>query len=53
LFDLISGSESSAIIATSLVVPNDDVRSDQKNKFFADTALEFFEKKVDYLYKDE
>ena len=35
LFDMIAGSETGAIIASSLVVPHDDASSPQKNKYWA------------------
>ena len=54
LFDMISGSETGAIIASTLVIPNDDpaTSADQKNKYFAPTATKFFEDNIDELYVD-
>jgi hypothetical protein len=54
LFDMIAGSETGAVIATSLVLPNDDeaTKATQPNKYFATTAKEFFEKNSDVLYHD-
>jgi patatin-like phospholipase/acyl hydrolase len=52
LFDLIAGSETGAIIASTLVLPNDDKTSTQKNKYFASTSQEWFKANVDTLYKD-
>ena len=52
LFDFIAGSETGAIIASTLVIPNNDTTSEQKNKYFAGTAQKFFETKVDTLYHD-
>ena len=53
LFDLIAGSETGAIIATTLVIPNNDTTSTQKNQFFANRAVDFFEKNVDNIYHDQ
>lgn len=54
LFDLIAGSETGAIIASSLVLPNTDAKtkSTQKNAFFADKSKTWFEDNVDTLYHD-
>jgi len=54
LFDMIAGSETGAIIASSLVIPNDDpdTKDAQKNKYFATTSLDFFDQHVDTLYHD-
>jgi len=40
LFDMIAGSETGAIIATTLALPNDDMNTNtiQPNKYFATTA---------------
>ena len=51
LFDMISGSETGAIIATSLVIPQDD--DPTKNKYFSTEAVKFFNKNLDILYKDK
>ena len=42
LFDMIAGSESGAIIASTLVVPSDDSNSGLTSKYFADTSTKFF-----------
>lgn len=54
LFDMISGSETGAIIATTITLPNTDPATSaiQKNRFFADRAVRFFEENVDTLYRD-
>lgn len=54
LFDMISGSETGAIIASSLILPNTDeaTKTIQKNKYFANKSVEWFEKHVDVLYRD-
>ena len=52
LFDMIAGSETGAIIASTLVVPHDDPSSKQKNKYFANKAVEFFMENTDTLYID-
>jgi patatin-like phospholipase/acyl hydrolase len=54
LFDMISGSETGAIIATTINLPNTnpETRAIQKNHFFADRAVQFFEENVDSLYRD-
>ena len=43
---MIAGSETGAIIASSLVIENKDpkTKDTQKNAHFADVALDFFEK---------
>ena len=48
LFDMISGSESGAIIGSSLMIPNEDKTQDSKgniqiNKYFANKTAEFYE----------
>lgn len=54
LFDLIAGSETGAIIASTLVLANDDAatKDTQKNKYFASTSQQWFKANVDTLYKD-
>lgn len=52
LFDMIAGSETGAIIATTITLPNPDKTSEQKNAFFADKAVLFFTNHVDVLYRD-
>lgn len=50
MFDMIVGSETGAIIATTLVVP--DKKGSTLNKFYANRTVEFFEKNIDKLYID-
>lgn len=50
MFDMIVGSETGAIIAASLVVP--DAAGSKVNKYNASRAVEFFETNVDKLYVD-
>ena len=54
LFDMIAGSETGAIIASTLVVKNDDsaTMDVQPNKYFARNSMEYFVNNVDFLYKD-
>lgn len=52
LFDMIAGSETGAIIASTLVVPNDDPNAAQKNKYWATKSVEFFMETTDELYVD-
>ena len=52
LFDMIAGSETGAIIASTLTLKNSDAASQQKNRFFANKAIEYFEETADSLYKD-
>ena len=49
LFDLVAGSETGAIIAIKLMLPNDDseTKAEQKNKYFADHSVAFFKENVD------
>jgi len=44
MFDMITGSGTGAIIASSLVVPNDDpaTKDTQQNKYFAETSVKYF-----------
>ena len=53
LFDFIAGSETGGIIASTLVIPNDDESSLQKNKYFATKSLKFFEDNVDKIWVDQ
>lgn len=55
LFDMIAGSETGGIIATSLVIPNVDpaTKATQTNKYNSEKIIEFFEQNVDTLYKDK
>jgi len=53
LFDMIAGSETGAIIATSLVIPNKDVaeaKAGQKNQYFASESMKWFQDNTDTLY---
>lgn len=52
LFDMVTGSETGAIIASTLVMPNDDTKSDQKNKYFASTASQWFRDNQHSLYQN-
>lgn len=54
LFDMVAGSETGAIIATNLVLPNDDAdtKAEQKNKYFADHSVAFFKENAD-VYRDK
>ena len=53
LFDLVAGTETGAIIATSLVLPNTNSTSSQKNLYFADRAQKFFLDNASTLYRDK
>lgn len=50
MFDMIVGSETGAIIATSLVVPT--AKGSTVNKHYGDVAVKWFEKNLDQLYID-
>ena len=54
LFDMIAGSETGAIIASSLVVPNTDAatKATQPNKHWATESVKYFMDNTDELYKD-
>ena len=54
VFDLIAGSETGAIIATSLALKNTDATTSktQPNMFFADKSQQFFEEYTDKFYQD-
>ena len=54
LFDMIAGSETGAIIASSLVLPNTNATTSsiQKNEYFADTSKQWFKDHVDTMYHD-
>ena len=52
LFDMIAGSETGAIIASSLVVPNEDTTSKTKNQYWATKSVSFFKENVDILYHE-
>jgi hypothetical protein len=53
-FDMIAGSESGAILASTLVIKNDNENSSsiQANKFFADKVVDFYENQMNNIYKD-
>jgi len=53
IFDMVTGSETGAIIASTLVLPNTDKTSPQKNMYFATTAREWFEKNTQELYHNQ
>lgn len=51
---MIAGSESGAIIAASLAIPDDSPGADPtRAKFFAKDILKWFEANVDELYHDK
>lgn len=55
LFDYFAGSETGAIIGATLLIKNDDqatLSQGQKNKYFADTTVEWFNKNIETLYRD-
>ena len=52
IFDMITGSETGAIIASTLVVKNDDSSSAQENKYWARDASTYFVENIDTLYID-
>lgn len=54
LFDLVAGSETGGIIATSLVIPNRDpvTKQEQKNAYFSTDVIGYFERNTDTLYFD-
>lgn len=54
LFDIIAGSETGAIIAATLVIPNDDPETKDTIKYKYDSrkAIEFFDDYVDVIYTD-
>ena len=52
LFDMIVGSETGSIIATTLALKNDESNSKQPNKFFADSAIKFFDATINGIYYD-
>lgn len=45
LFDLVAGTSTGSLLATALVIPNNDKTSLQKNKFFADKVIEVYQDK--------
>lgn len=52
LFDMLAGSETGAILASTLTIKNDDKNSNQTNKYFAERVVTFFEENLDTIYKD-
>lgn len=52
MFDMIAGSETGAIIASSLSIKNTNSSLDRRNAHYADTALQFFKENADTLYRD-
>ena len=50
LFDMISGSETGAMIASTLVVASTDPKSQRINKYFANETAKFFYDNSDTLY---
>lgn len=42
LFDLVAGTSTGSLLATALVIPNDDKNATMKNKFFAQKAIEVY-----------
>jgi hypothetical protein len=54
LFDVISGSETGALIAGSLNIKNDDPTLEQPNKYFATKAMDYFNEDNSYeLYSSQ
>lgn len=55
LFDMISGSETGAMIGSTLVIPNDDPKTSsfQINKYFANTMSDFFYDNTSSIYVDQ
>ena len=55
LFDMISGSETGAMIGATLVIPNDDpsTKSTQINKYWAQTMSDFFYGNTSKIYVDQ
>ena len=52
LFDMLAGSETGAILASTLTIKNNDPKKNQINKYFADTVVKFFDDNLDSIYKD-
>ena len=54
IFDLVSGSETGAIIASTLALPNlnETTNIEQKNAYFANHTTQWFDNHVDELYKN-
>lgn len=57
LFDLISGSETGALLAGTLVLPANKTQLEknpnQKNALFANASMEYFKENAQYLYKSQ
>ena len=43
LFDMLAGSETGAILASTLAIKNDNATLNQTNKYFADKVVNFFD----------
>jgi len=43
IFDLVAGTSTGSLLATALVIPNNDTSSKQPNKFFADRVIEVYQ----------
>jgi patatin-like phospholipase/acyl hydrolase len=53
LFDLFAGSESGAILASTLAIKNKKANStNQTNEYFADKVVKFYESEMNIIYKD-
>jgi len=52
LFDMLAGSETGAIIASTLVVPTDDPNAKLKNKHWSTKSNSFFKENVDVMYQE-
>jgi hypothetical protein len=53
IFDMISGSETGALIAATLVIPNYNKSSEQINQWFADETSQFFWDNAATIYVDQ
>lgn len=42
LFDLVAGTSTGSLLATSIVMPNDDTNSTRINKYFAEKAIQVY-----------
>ena len=49
---MVAGSESGAILASTLAIKNDNESLSQPNKFYADKIVKFYEKEMNSVYKD-
>ena len=43
IFDLVAGTSTGSLLATALVIPNNDTSSPQPNKFFSDRVIEVYQ----------